>query len=167
MLFVTLPMLLLGLVPVILVETFVLSRRLRLAYSSLLAPATVANVVSTLLGIPVTWVLLVALQAWSGGGRAYGLQTLQQKFLAVTWQAPWLIPYESDLNWMVPAASLVLLVPFFIASYLIEAPIMRRMIKAAERRLVRNAAFWANLASYCFLALCGLVWLAWGISRPG
>jgi hypothetical protein len=102
----------------------------------------------------------------TGGGQAYGLQTLRQKFLAVTWQAPWLIPYESDLNWMIPAASLALLVPFFAGSLAIEIPIVVLMARPCNSRNVSMAVIWANLVSYAFLALCGLVWLAWGLDHP-
>jgi hypothetical protein len=166
MLFVTLPKLVIGLVPVVILETFVLSFRLGKSFASQLGPAAVANLVSTLIGVPITWVLLVTLQVVSGGQSAYGLQTLRQKFLAITWQAPWLIPYESDLNWMIPAASLVLLVPFFVASRLIEVPIVVRMGRSDEPRRVRVAVLWANAASYAFLALCALLWLAWGLTHP-
>ena len=56
-----------------------------------------------------TWFRVVA----TGGGRAFGIDSSWQRVFAVTVQAAWLIPYESELNWMVPLAAIVLLVPFF------------------------------------------------------
>jgi hypothetical protein len=69
----------------------------------------------------------------TGGGSAHGLRTLSAKLLAVTWQSPWLIPYEDDLVWMVPAAALCLLVPFFFASVYIEYQVARRVLPTHAR----------------------------------
>jgi hypothetical protein len=81
------------------------------------------------------------------------------KILAVTWQAPWLVPYESDLDWMVPAASVVLLVPFFAASWLIELRVNRRMLPEVDEQTLREATRDANLLSYLLLAGVALGWL--------
>jgi hypothetical protein len=120
MLFVTLGAMVLALLPIIAVETFILSMQLGLPFGTAAKVASIANAVSTLVGIPVTWFLLLLGQLFTGGGSAYGLDTAWKKFLAVTWQAPWLIPYDEDLHWMGPSAALSLLVPFFFASWWIE-----------------------------------------------
>jgi hypothetical protein len=98
MIFVTLPSMVIALLPVIAAETFVLGRRLGVAPVSVLKAVASANIVSTLFGIPVTWLMLVLVQLVTGGGSAYGIATTKQRFLAVTWQAPWLIPYEQELK---------------------------------------------------------------------
>jgi hypothetical protein len=74
--------------------------------------------------------------------------TVAGKVFAVTVRAPWLIPYESQLCWMVPAAALFLLVPFFFASWLIEYWVTRLMMRGLDAKLVRRAVMWASLASY-------------------
>lgn len=163
MLFVTFPAMVLALVPVVLLESFVLVRILKRRASSLVKSATIANVVSTIIGIPLTWVLLVALEWITGGDAVHGFTAPLQKFLAVTWQAPWLLPYEGDLYWMVPTASLSLLVPFFFASYLIEAPIVAHFEREVPRAEVRAAVFRANLASYAGLAVFNVAWLIWSV----
>jgi hypothetical protein len=116
MLFLTLPAMIIALAPIIAVESIVVGRLLGTSAISKAKSVAIANVASTVIGLPLTWVALVAVQLISGGGSAYGLVTPTQKLLAVTWQAPWLIPYEGDLYWMVPAASLFLLAPFFFGS---------------------------------------------------
>ena len=159
MLFLTLPAMIIALVPVIAVESIVVGRLLGTTAISKAKSVAIANVASTLIGLPLTWVALVAVQLVSGGGSAYGLVTPTQKLLAVTWQAPWLIPYEGDLYWMVPAASLFLLVPFFFASYFVEALIVVGLNNKLPRVQVRSAVFRANIVSYLLLAIFTLGWL--------
>lgn len=165
MIFITLPMLIIGLVPIIILETFVLMKLLRIAFKDGIKTAALMNVISTLVGIPVTWGALVFIQIFTGGGAAYGLQSPLQKFLAVTWQAPWLIPYESDLYWMVPSASLVLLIPFFFASYLIEALIARKILKGFDKAVLHRSVFLANISSYAVLFVLALGWLLFSLMR--
>jgi hypothetical protein len=163
MLFVTFPSMLLALVPIVLVEAVVLGWTMGRKAASFLKAATIANVASTVAGIPLTWLVLVLLEWITGGGSAYGLGTPLQKFLAVTWQAPWLLPYERQLYWMIPAASLFLPVPFFFTSYLIEAPIVARIKRELPAAQVRAAVFRANLASYTGLVAFNVWWLVWAL----
>jgi hypothetical protein len=163
MIAVTFPAMLVALVPVIWIEAHYGLRRLGLAYRQALGVSVAANAVSTLIGIPITWGVLAMLQMTTGGGTAYGLRTFSAKLLAVTWQAPWLIPYQDDLLWMVPAAALCLLVPFFFASVAIEYPVARRMLSTTARDRVRAAVWRANLLSYGLLAALTIAWLVRGL----
>ncbi len=61
------------------------------------------------------------------------------KVIAVTWQAPWLIPYESDFHWMMPVAGLVLLIPFFFVSWWSEYFVARKMIRDIEPVLIKKS----------------------------
>ena len=168
MIFISLPGMLIALVPIIIVETLVLSRRVALQnHAIVLKAVALSNTVSTLFGVPIAWMILVALQIGTGGARSYGIQSLFGKILAVTWQAPWLIPYESDLDWMVPAASVVLLVPFFAASWFIELRVNRRMLPEVDERTLRRATRDANLLSYLLLAGVAGGWLAAVLFRRG
>jgi hypothetical protein len=164
-LFVTFPAMVLALIPIVLLESFVLSRVLKRNAASLVTSATTANVVSTIIGIPLTWVALVLLQWGTGGDTFHQFPRPLENFLAVTWQAPWLLPYEDQLYWMVPVASLFLLVPFFFASYFIEAPIVSRFQRQIPKAQVRAAVFRANVASYAGLAVFNLAWLAWALAH--
>lgn len=163
MLVLTLPAMVVALIPVIVLEAVVLGRALNASAVSLLKSVSIANVTSTVVGVPITWVNLVALQGITGGTTGYGMATPAQRLLAVTWQAPWLIPYEGDLYWMVPAASLVLLVPFFFASYVIEANMISRLEPQYPEPRLRSVVFRANLLSYVLLAVANLAWLLWSL----
>ncbi len=154
MLFVSLPWMLLGLIPVIVIEGFLLTWNLAIEQKVAFKVSIIGNLLSTLIGIPLTWALLFGLQIFTGGGTAYGLESLSAKILAVTWQAPWLVPYVRDLPWMMPAAGLTLLVFFFFTSYWIELQVARRVIRNHNPWWVRSAVREANLVTYgLFFAL--------------
>jgi hypothetical protein len=165
MLFLTFPAMLIALVPIVAIETIIVAR---VSGTTALARAKsvgLANLASTVVGVPITWIALVLLQMVSGGGSAYGLDTPSHKLLAVTWQAPWLIPYEGDLFWMIPAASLVLLVPFFFTSYFVEKLVVFRLENGISRDLLRPAVLRANFVSYMLLGVFTVCWLLWSLHK--
>lgn len=99
---------------------------------------------------------------WDG---AEGLETPWQRIFAVTVQSPWLVPYEGDLHWMVPAAAMTLCVFFFFASVWVEYLVMRRLTPDVERRLVGRWAWRGNIASYALLEIVLLVILLIQLSK--
>ena len=143
-----------ALLPIIAVESLVLVRVASVPLRRAALVSAVANAVSTFLGIPLTWAALFGVQAIvpNGGGAGPDLGTFAGKLFAVTVQAPWLIPYESDLYWMIPSASLVLLVPFFLMSWGAELLVARSMLRAQDRPAVDRAVLRGNLLSYGLLA---------------
>lgn len=163
MLALTLPAMVAALIPVIVIEAVVLGRAFGASMVSRIKSVAIANAASTIAGVPFTWFGLVGLQGLTGGTRVHGIESPAQKLLAVTWQAPWLMPYEGELHWMVPTASLVLLVPFFLASYVIEANMICRMEAQYSEAQLRPAVFRANVLSYVFLAVANLAWLLWSL----
>jgi len=165
MIFITVPNMLLAIVPIIALESYILSKKLKLTPKRSLVTSTVVNVASTFIGIPFAWFILALLQIITGGGRAYGMNTVMQKFLSVTWQAPWLIPYESSYYWMIPAALCFLLIPFFFVSWLIEYILAKKILPDVLYQEVKKAVFIANLASYGGLLVIGLFILTVTILR--
>jgi hypothetical protein len=152
------------LIPVIVLEVVVLRRLLGASLRRTAIMVTVSNLVSTVIGVPLTWGALVGVQALTGGGGAAGpsFDTFLGKVLAVTWQAPWMMPYEADMYWMIPVASLVLLVPFFFTSWWIEYQLSRLFMRETEKAVLKQAVLVANLVSYALLVAAALVGL--GIS---
>lgn len=88
----------------------------------------------------------------AGVGGAFGLDTTLGKVLSVTLQAAWLIPYESDLHWMIPVAALVLLVPFFFVSWWSEYYVSKRMLKEYPAQKIKIEMRNANIITYALLA---------------
>jgi hypothetical protein len=146
MLYVWEPVLIVGLVPIIVVEAAIL-KRAGGSWARSFAASGIGNTASSIVGVPLTWFALVLIQMAAGGGTAHGANAY-----AVTVQAPWLIPYESDLHWMVPTAALVLCVPFLAASVLVEWPIVVLLFRRSASRRVLMAVLAANGASYTGLA---------------
>jgi hypothetical protein len=143
-------------IPIVAVEAWIARKIVGLSVKRSILAATVANAVSTLVGIPLVWGgLALAEIVVSNGGEALGVDSFWRRVYAVTVQAPWLIPYESELHWMVPLAAIVLLVPFFFASVFIERMAFRRFCISSPE-LARRWSWVANGATYA-LTLTGLV----------
>lgn len=178
MIVVTTPWMVICLIPVVAMEAWVLVRQLQVSARSAAVSSAIANLLTTFVGVPITWGLLVLLQlSTGGGGIPYDFSTPLGKFLSVTWQAPWLLPFESDLGWMIPAAMATLFVPFFLASWWLETKVIWRRhrpeafslapdstvakgsnLEDQARRLVSHVVRNANALTYCVM-LIGLVLL--------
>jgi hypothetical protein len=112
-----------------------------------------ANVATTLFGMPGTWLALLGIEFETTGGAAYELDSFPDLVLAVTLQAPWLVPHWEDPHWAVTAAGLFLLVPFFFVTWLLEYFIVRWLLSEAAHGSIWIAVRNANLLSYALLAI--------------
>ena len=165
---VSVPAMLVALIPITAVEAFVLRKFLRMDKKEAWGAALHVNVRSTLIGIPIAWAFLALAQVSSGGSTAWQPQTPLDGVAAVAFQSAWLAPREEEMGWMIPAASVALLIPFCIASIFIENWLLERRWKGAYREGPRfRAVALANLASYALLACVYLVMLYVGFRyRP-
>ncbi len=163
MIFITLPRMVAALGPIILVETVLLMARLRTGISPSFQASLFANLASTFVGVPVAWAALVFLETLTQGGRLLGIDPGRQDLLVLLFQAPWLFPVTRDVYvvdyWMKPAASLVLLVPFFFASWLTERKVARWVLPNIEPGALSRAVLLGNVVSYTGLAIWLLQWL--------
>jgi hypothetical protein len=166
MIFITFPGMLLALLPVIAIESKVIHPIFRLAKIQIIKYTAISNSISTVLGIPLAWIAHTALLIGFGYTFSVLLPDINLSAdsyiplaLSVTLGAAWLAPFEKNLSWMVPAASLFLLIPYFFASWYVEYRVFTRLIKTAEKDLCRSATLRANLVSYSFLAIVAVVWL--------
>ena len=152
MLAVVWPVMWLAFLPVVVIESLVALKSLGLQFRRALAVTAAANAVSTLVGIPLTWFVLVVLELVLWGGGVHPIGTPWQAAITVCKEAAWLCPYENAIDWMVPVAAILLCVPFYFVSVLIEYFIVRRMV-SNDGRPVRRFCWWANLWSYMALIL--------------
>ena len=157
MIFVEWPAMLLALVPVVLIEAAVYRRELRIPFRQALHPAGVANAASTLIGYPFAWLLRLAALFVLLDPLAKVAKP-SQALIALVYSA-WLPPEGEQAMWMLPAASLVGLVPAYFVSVYVEAWALRRLMKGKDRRVIRTLSYKANLASYVFLAACAVCML--------
>ncbi|HMJ14175.1 MAG TPA: hypothetical protein VK524_22320 [Polyangiaceae bacterium] len=151
---------------VILIEAAFL-RRLGLDRLRSLKLSAFVNAASTLFGVPVTWFVLWVVEMLGGSlvwrlvvGKGAQPHELWQKIFVVLWSAPWLVPLRDEPTpWMLPAATLALLIPFFFVSYAIEAHLMERALPHENLARVRQVVWRANIVTYSTFAAATLAWL--------
>ena len=145
--------------PVVLIESVIVRKQLAIPPRRVLKDVGVANLCTTLLGVPLAWGAMLLLElASTNGGTALGMDSPAKMLAAVTLQAAWLVPYEDELHWMIPAASSVLLIPCFVLSLIIERWVLVRRWKEREHPAVFSAVLRANVWSYLFLFIAGSLW---------
>ncbi len=156
------PLFIVMLVPVIAIESFVFRRKIpEFSLKTVIQRISIANILSTLIGIPLTWGALVLVQLSLGGGGSFPhLTPLAQAFLSVTLQAAWLLPDEGHLHWMIPLAFLFLMLFFFLTSVLSERWVVNNSLKKMnfiDKKRIDEAVFWSNVWSYVFLIIVALI----------
>ncbi len=137
-----------ALVPIIVIEWVVLTRMGAHIWESLLA-MSVANLGSTLAGIP----LAIALEIVVAMNTSLYHETSDAKD---TWFR----------EWMLPACGVLLLVPFFLMSWWIEAPIAAWILDDLPAKFVNSAVRDANLVTYGLLATLLSAVLVMAIRKP-
>jgi hypothetical protein len=178
MIFITFPGMLALLLPIIAAEAAFVIHRTSFNKKKVIWTTALGNALSTVIGIPFTWGALVLgemglfegiARTRLGSGNWNG--PLAQ-IVATILSAPWLAPVGSSASWAVPLATLVLLIPFFLASVWIEQRVMEHFLPVTmavdpqpgevNERVLRCAVRDANLMSYGFLFAFATVWLLWG-----
>ncbi len=153
MIFVTLPAMIVALLPIIAIESYVLWSLIGASAWYSVWVVSVANVASTLIGVPVTWVLLLPLAIFPSE------------------MAPgviWVLFYEGakePKRWVFAAGSFLLLISFFYVSWFIEYQIAIRMLDGFESQNVKFGVLVGNLVTYGTLAAIVLGWLVWEVLR--
>jgi len=138
------------LVPIILIETFVAVRKYSLPLKTSFSSVSIANLTSTLIGIPLTWFIWATFEMIFWGG-VLGEGPISWGLLSVTLQAAWLLPYEEHLWWMGPAACLVLSLVFYLVSVFFEYQVVKLFFKKQQRNIIRAFILRSNFYSYCIL----------------
>ena len=171
MIFLTLPAMILLLIPTIIIEGFLCQKWLGLTTWQAMKSNAVSNLVSTILGVPIAWGIMLAIELGMAGvvNHSSTLENLHSPLanaIFFLFSSAWIGPPEGNQAWMIPAAILALLVPFFFASYGTEYLVMKHMVGMREggnpnlayprvRIAVRNA----NLITYGAMFAASSVWL--------
>jgi hypothetical protein len=116
MIFWQMPVAAIALLPIVVVESLVATPILKQPLGRVALRVLAANALSTFVGVPIAWIGMLVVNIATTGTRAHGFDTPWKAFQSVVLQASWLVPYEDQLVWLIPAATLILLVPYFLVS---------------------------------------------------
>ncbi len=160
MLIVVWPVMWVILVPIILLEAAVGTKLLHIGFPEAVQISALANIVSTLIGIPITWLILLVIEMRVGkGGGVYDISTVWGKIASVTIQSPWILPFPR-LDIVVPAAALFLCIPFYLMSVMTECLSAQLITQGRlSSKELANWAWQANGVSYGLICLILLVLL--------
>ena len=149
MIFLSYPVMLIALLPVIFLETGIFKKVVTIPYKNALVSNGVANAISTIAGFPLAWGFLLAIELISTGGSCGpGFSTLPKSIITVIVEAAWLCPHEGHLYWLIPIAFIISLIVAFFISVLIEYYINRRFHREHDKGRVLKAVSLANISSY-------------------
>jgi hypothetical protein len=146
-----------SIIPVIIIEGYVIKKIAALGTAVSMKISTVANLITTILGIPITWVLLVLIQFSLGEYYLFENETYQN-IHEIILNAAWLNPGALDSDLAV--AGMIMLLPFFLVSYSIEYFIVKRFFAGVgtSKIVAKKAAFITNLITYSlFLVMLILI----------
>jgi type IV pilus assembly protein PilA len=126
------PLLVVVFIPVVAIESYVLLKVLHLKKGRAILVSALANALSTIVGFPLSMALADAIPAHFYHGHFY-----------LGRHAPEVSP------WAAPIVLVVLLIPFFVASWVSEYPVVFLLLKPKQPALeVCGGVLKANLASY-------------------
>ena len=128
-----------------------------------------ANVVSTIFGVPLTWVVLTAISLGvqyveSSLGLRVPIHKYAGVFGHVVANAAWVPPYIEGMHWMVPLAALILLLPFFFVSTWIEYRVALLVDSNLSKKEAWDWSWLANRVSYIGMAGVVLCCLAYNLA---
>jgi len=154
------PAYILALIPVIALEAYVGVRTLRLDWSRALRISTIGNLWSTLLGIPIVWLVLLAIEMIVGLTASALNASTAWEYVLFPFMIAWV---GGDNVWTVYFAFVLLAVPFCIVSIWIERKVALRYVPELPVEKVRGWVRDANIWSYVLLvAIAGIYPVALG-----
>lgn len=167
LIFVTIPLMLIALVPVIIIEGIVLKKMLGVTYNAAMSGSFGANLVSFIFGLPLSWIITSFV-----GPIVSALAGPTPNFSSVGGVILLLFStlggFASGgdryiMYWFAPIAIIVSLIPAFLVSVGLEFVSLKSYFKTIDPRTVRSATVMANAISYLLLVLAGLVFLFFNV----
>jgi hypothetical protein len=125
------PIVWLMLIPVVTVEALYLVRKLRMPFSKIVGRVTIANLVTTLIGFPIAWIAVLLWEFAVMIPLSHTNLTLLDRHpkissaLSIFLFPAWLGSF--DQRWPLAVAFVVLLIPTFFLSYVVEWRILRNL----------------------------------------
>jgi hypothetical protein len=144
---------LIALIPVIILEAFIFRRYLDRSFWNLLVPVTVANIVSTTAGLPLSWLLGYGFRMIGGSCLSTEAgQSMFNLFIESAWACKDLI------YWLLPIAIIIGLFVAYIVSAYIEHWVMNLWYQVP-----RKVTYITNAISYEALIGLAVTFLVYGL----
>jgi hypothetical protein len=172
----TMPAVVIMLIPTVLVEGLLLNFWLPLRIGRALKVSLAANAASTLAGVPISTLLsygaTVAVSPWTRQivEREHWQSPLGDVVMAIA-NSSYISAYVADAHWLLPTALLIILVPAYLLSWVVEywvskAILARRgaepgSISSISSGSLNRAVRRANFVSYTLL----FAFIAWALIR--
>jgi hypothetical protein len=156
------------LMPIVAIETWIARRITHVSAKRRFFGVLAANSASTIVGWPLTWIILALLQLFVIPGGNSGDFKFPPPFdviATVTLGAAWLPPDEGNLYWMIPTAAMVLLIPAFFVTILTEGLVLRFFWPELVSKERKSFVWAANIASYGLLYAAGICMLLYSITH--
>lgn len=122
MIIMSFPVMLFALIPVTIIEAIVLSRYLKIRFVTAFDASFDANLASTFAGIPLAWLILLAIELTTVGGgcNAYydGVNGIGASVMMAMIRAAWLCPDQAGLISLLAASVVTLIATFFISVWI-------------------------------------------------
>jgi hypothetical protein len=155
------PFLLFSLLFVIFIEIYIIRKTLNSNLKETIKAVSLSNLVSTLVGVPLTWVILLVGEIFLLLSSALVFNSsLKAQTYIIALAPAWLFPHtkwgfqeKAITLW----AILYLMIVFYGVSAWIETKINRRLLKRYNPLLIKKLTWEANLYSYLFLFLV-IIW---------
>lgn len=176
MIFVQWPLMLVALIPVILIEALLIRLWLPLSPNEAFTGVAKANALSTAIGVPLAWGIMLVVEFVTFLLIASSLDYLdwepdsplfQVVFLifSMAWPLPMTDMTPETAQRLIPIVAALLLIPCFYASVWIECRSCLRSWTRHNPVLVRRAVYRTNLGSYALLFVLACVWI-WASMSP-
>lgn len=160
MIFLSFPVMLFALIPIILIEARVLKKILEITYKKAIVPSGVVNLVTTIIGFPLSWGLLLGLELLTTSGSCGpGFSNIGTSIVTVIIESAWICPWENYLYWLIPVAFIISLIVAFFVSVLVEYLILKKIFKDFDKQKIKKGVWIANFVSYSFLVILSLIYL--------
>ncbi len=152
------PVLWLAFVPVVALEAAHLARSLGQPFANIVAPVAVANLWSTLAGVPIAWAALLAVEAVVGVSVAslpeHITNSQALRVAAFPLMTAWIMG-SSELE--VKAAFVLLMVAFCVVSAEVELRVLAKRLAPVTSQQLRSIVYTFNVASYALLTAIAVI----------
>lgn len=135
-----------ALIPILIIESYIIKFYLDITFGKVVSRVTFANIITTLIGVPLTWVMLFILQLV--------MQPVSSNYpnnvLSIIVNSPWVIGSNSPRT---EIALMILFAFFFLVSWKIEYWVIKRKFKMLDPVKINKGCFAANLVTYLLLCI--------------